>query len=314
MLRLTLAILLAASAALAQTKASQQTLSPANATKPAITIHGLCDHAAKAKACTTLVSREDIQAILDVMAATGRTVIPQQRRGVAESYVNLLASAHAATQAGLEKDSRFAEVLRVARLKALSDMYQVHIDEEAAKITPAEIHRAYSNDSASFEELKVRRIAVPMYNSKNLKDNDFAARAKRVAAMIRERAANGEDMDKLEKEAADKLGFKSPPGTSMGPVRRGIFAPEQEKALFALRPGEVTKVMEQPSLFIIFKLESRRTLTEKEATDEIRRKLYSEKLDQLRKSVTASIHADYDDDYFGPTANSAWVPMGDDKK
>ena len=309
MLRISLALLLAASAALAQTNKPQQTLAPAKATKPAVTIRGLCDHVVKNKPCTTMVSRQDIQAILDVMSATGRMVLPQQRRGVAESYVNLLASAHAATRAGLENDPRFAEVLRITRLKALSDLYQIHMDEEAAKISPDEIHRAYSRDPGSFEELKVQRIAIPMFNAENLKDNDFAERAKQLADAIRQKAAKGEDMDKLEKEVSAKLSVKSPPGTLMGPVRRGIFAPEQEKAIFALKPGEVTQVMQQPSLYIIFKLESRRTLTEKEAGSEIRGKLYREKLDRLNKSVTESLHADYDDDYFGPTPNSAWVPM-----
>jgi hypothetical protein len=277
--------------------------SASSGSKPVATIHGICKRgtaAVDAKACTTVLTRHELDTIMDVMAATGQLVLPQMRRQVALGYVDLLAGSEAARKAGADKDPRFAEILRITRMKALSDLYRLKLQEEAAKVSASAAHDYYENNLPAFEQLTLQRIALPMYNSADLKDQSFAARAKKIAADTRERAAKGEDMPKLEKEALEALGVKSPPSTKMGPVRRGMYSPDQEKQLFALKPGQVSTVMEQPSLYIIFKLESRHTLTEQESKDEIRKKLYQQRLEELTKAAMASIHVDYDDEYLGP--------------
>jgi PPIC-type PPIASE domain len=320
MLRILLTVSLIASAALAQTSGQLQLKTAAvssattsksstsqktrttidEANKPAITIHGLCKEGTPSKSCNTVLTRRDLQTIMDVMTATGHMALPQQRREIGSAYAELLAWAEAAKKADVEKDPRFANVLRVSRMQALSEMYRVKIDEQARNVSDKEVHAYYTQNPAYFEELTVRRVMIPMYNSKNLKDQDFMAKAKKLAPETRDRAAKGEDLDKLEKEVFQRLAVDAPTTTKMGPVRRGFFAAEQEKEIFGLKPGEVTRVFEQPSLYIFFKLESRRTLTEKDAHNEIVQKLYRERLDRVTKSVTAAMKVDYDDEYVGP--------------
>jgi PPIC-type PPIASE domain len=310
------------------TVAQAATMSPTNTasaanfpiSKTVVTIHGLCSDARKASTggepkkpgdCVTTLSRQQMETVVKVVEATGRSVLAPQRRDVAMSYVDLMANAAAAEKAGVDKDPRFADVLRLARLKALNDMYQVRLEEEANQVSNAEIKAYYEKNIAGFEELTLSHISVPRYNSANLKDPDFEAKAKKDAYDIRERSAKGEDMDELQKDALETLGIKAPPSTKMAPVRRGVFAKEQEEVLFALKPGEVSKVVEQPGSYIIFKLEKRGTPPLEDVKSEIHGKLSRQKIDSLHAAVAASVHADYNDDYFGPPPPTSWVHMGD---
>jgi hypothetical protein len=287
--------------------------------KAVVTVHGLCEHRAAAAAkqpvkpseCVTVLTRRQMEAVTDVVRATGKSVLAPQRRDVAAGYVELMANAAAAEKAGVDKDPRFAEVLRLARMKALNDMYRVRLEEQANNVPDADVKAYYDKNIANFEELNLSHVALPRYNSANLKDPEFEAKARKLAYDMRERLAKGEDIGKLEKEGIDALGIKKPPTTGMAPVRRGVYAKEQEEMLFALQPGDVTKVIEQASSFIIFKLESRGTPPLSDVKAEIHSKLYTQRLDALRAATTASIHADYNDEYFGPAPTSAWVHVGD---
>jgi parvulin-like peptidyl-prolyl isomerase len=159
------------------------------------------------------------------------------------------------------------------------------------------------------EELTLRRVTLPRYNHANLKDEAYAANARRVANDIHDRMAKGEDLDILQKEAFDTLGVKDPPTTKMGPIRRGAYAPDQEEQLFALKPGEVTPVIEQPSAFIIFKLERRDTPTLEQAKDEIVRRLIKQHMDEQEQAKAKSIHVEFNEQYLGSEHASDWMPI-----
>ncbi len=94
----------------------------------------------------------------------------------------------------------------------------------------------------------------------------------------------------------------------MATVRRGLYAADQEKQLFALKPGEVTAVIEQPSALIIFKLEGRETPSLAKSRDEISRILVKEKLDKQEQARNSAIQIDYNEQYVGSAQNSAWMP------
>jgi hypothetical protein len=284
--------------------------------KTVLTVHGICENGAAkfenksgADNCKTVITKRQMEAVIDVVQATGKSILPAQRRDVAVGYVDLLTGATAAEKAGVDKDPRFAEVVRLARMKALSDLYRVRLQEEANTITPDEVEAYYKQKLPAFEELQLVHMSFPKYNSANLKDAEFEAKARKLAYDMRDRAAKGEDIDKLEKEGLDVLGVKTPPPTKMAPVRRGVYSKEQEDILFALKTGEVTKVWEQPSVYIILKLESRGTPSLADVQTEIYRKLSQAKLERLTNQVGAAVHVDYNDDYFGPRDPNAGRPM-----
>ena len=279
---------------------------------PVITIHGLCGTQAKAKggagaACSTVVTKQEFDTVVNALDAIGSPILPSQYHSVAEGYTTTVINYEKAKEAGVERDPRFAEVMRLARMRAMGDMYHERMQEQARKVSPSEIEAYYKNNRDKLEELTMRRLAIPRYNAANLKDEEFAARARKVAGEIHDRAAKGEDMEILQKEACAALGIKDPPTTKMGPVRRGIFAPEQEKQLFALKSGEVTNIIEQASTFIIFKLEGRETPTLEKAKDEIVRTLIKEHLDKQEEAAKNAVKIDFNDRYLGGAPASDWM-------
>jgi DNA-binding FrmR family transcriptional regulator len=281
-------------------------------TDPVITIHGLCTGAAGAKAkssdCTTVVTRQQFDAVERALNAIGGSILPAQRRSVAEGYAATLMSYEAAKKAGVERDPRFAEVMRLARMRAMGDMYRELETEKARKVSPSEIQAYYKKNIDKFDELALRRVVVPRFNQANLKDEAFVAKARKVADDIHERMAKGEDLDKLQKEAFDALDVKNPPATKMGPVRRGIYAEDQEKQLFALKPGEVTAIIEQPSTFLIFKLEGRELITVEKSKDEITRTLIKQHLEKESQASSSTVQIKYNEQYVGAPQASPWMP------
>lgn len=278
-----------------------------------ITIHGLCSGQQSAKpkadaACTTVVTKPEFDLLVNALNAIGPPLLPAQLHAVAQGYAATLLSYEAARKAGIERDPRFADVMRLARMRAMGDMYTALMQENARRIAPEAIAAYYKSNIEKFEELTLRRVTLPRYNSANLKDEEFAGKASKVAEDIHNRAVNGEDLDKLQKEAFDTLGIKNPPSTKMGAVRRGLYAADQEKQLFALKPGDVTAVIEQPSALIIFKMEGRETPSLAKSRDEISGILAKQKLDQQEQDRNTSIHIDYNEQYVGSAQNSAWMP------
>jgi hypothetical protein len=257
------------------------------------------------------VSKQEFDSVVNALNAIGPQLLAPQKRIVAEGYANMLVTYDAAVKAGIERDPRFAEVMRLARMRAIGDMYKAFLLEKASKVSEQEIESYYRSNLPGFEELTMRRVTLPRYNEKNLKDDAFAAKARKVAEDVEARAARGEDIDKLQKDAFETLGTKNPPKTIMAPVRRGVYAPEQEKQLFALKPGEVTRIIEQPSAFIIFKLESRETLKLESVKDEIKQTLTRQHMEKAEQAEKEVIKVDYDEDYVGPAPKSAWMPASE---
>jgi parvulin-like peptidyl-prolyl cis-trans isomerase-like protein len=283
------------------------------ATDAVITLHGLCGTPArggKAGACETVVNKQQFDAVVNALNAIGAPLLPSQYRTVAEGYSTTLVNYEAARKAGVERDPRFAEVMRLARMRAMGDMYNAMMQEKARKVSPAEIQAYYKNNAGKLEELTLRRIVLPKVNSANLKDEEFTAKARKLADEVHDRAARGEDLDALEKEAFATLGVKDPPTTKMGPVRRGLYATEQEQQLFALTAGEVTRIIEQPSTFLIFKLEDRKIPALEEAREEIVRKLIQEHLEKQQQAVKNGIQVEFNEQYVGIAGPPGSIPLG----
>jgi hypothetical protein len=123
---------------------------------------------------------------------------------------------------------------------------------------------------------------------------------KAAAEKFRDRAAAGEDLDKLEKEAFEAAGNKqTAPPTQMGSRRRGVLPPDQDAEVFALNPGQVSKLIENPGGFYLYKVETKRTQPLSEVKDEIQRKLQPEKLNDARTAITGKVKSNFNEKYFG---------------
>ena len=293
-------------AVLSAEKSTAKVVAPTDAV---ITIQGLCTASAESKTasgthvCNSVVSRRDFESFLKALSATARGVEPSLYYKIAQNYFSLLAYSELAQRAGVDKDSRFQEVMEATRLRALADMYRVQVTERAQHIPDQEIEAYYKKNIGDYEEVDLDRFQVPKNNMANLSDVDFRVKAKQLAEDLHARAVKGEAIAKLQKEAMNALGLKDSPIIQIG-LRRGQFKEEDEKAIFALKQGEVTPVLDGGGVWIFFKRTSRETLTLREVNSEIRGMLYRDKTEGLEKALHDAVHVDYNEAYFAtsPTA------------
>lgn len=282
-------------------------------TAPVITVKGVCPDGtpSSAQPCTTTVTKGQFEKLLNALNSSNQTIAPAMRRNLAQAYVELLAYAQAAEKAGVDKDSKFIEVMRLVRMRTLADLYRRDLEEKYRNPPEADIQAYYNQNVQRYEEIKLSRIFIPAKNPSAQAKDDWEKKAAQVATDMHDRAAKGEDMEKLQKEAYTTLGLTiAPPTTLVGARRRGMLAQTDEQELFALKPGQVSKVEQEPASYIVYRVESKQTLPVDQVKDEISRELFRQKLDTQLKSVTASVQAEYNDEYFGPPAPPPGAAMG----
>lgn len=288
-----------------------------------ITVKGVCatpppkgatGTASSGEPCTTTVTKAQFERLLNALNSSNQTIAPAMRRNLAQAYVELLAYSQAAEKAGVDKDPKFLEVMRLVRMRTLADLYRRDLEEKYRTPPEADIQAYYNQNLSRYEEIKLSRIFIPAKNPSAQNKDDWEKKAAQLSTDIHDRAAKGEDLEKLQKEAYTTLGLTiAPPNTLVGARRRGTLGQTDENELFTLKPGEVSKVEQEPAGYIIYKVESRQTLPLEQVKDEISRELFRQKLDAQLKSVTASVQAEFNDQYFGgpaPTPPPPGARMG----
>lgn len=277
-----------------------------------ITVRGFCPEASagNSSTCTTVITKEQFERILAAVNQANAPMSPTAIRNLAERYVQILAFASQAEKLGLDKDPRFQELMRVVRLNSLTEAYHRAVDEKYRMPPDADIQTYYDKNIAKFEQVKLGRVFIPRIDPKVPRGslNDFEQRAQKVAETMRDRAANGEELDKLQQEAYKTLGLTTTPiTTEIGTRRRGTLPPNVENEIFALKSGEVTKVEPEPAGFQFYKLQARETLAVAQAKPEIVAAIRKEAIEAANKAVMDSIHTDLNEAYFAP--RSAGTPF-----
>src|SRR5579864_9405387 len=134
-------------------------------TQAVITIHGLCPAAAvstsksrkasaSAAACTTVMTRGQLDKLISVLNTQNQPITPQIRRQFAQNYAELLIYGQAAKKSGTE-DADFAELMRFVRLSTLVRLYRSRLEEQYRKIPDAEIASYYTKNSSKYEEISL---------------------------------------------------------------------------------------------------------------------------------------------------------------
>jgi len=324
---LTLALVAAAITAQAQTTSSgpqqlptlrdrnSQQQPPPDATavppaEPVITITGVCSApAADPASCKIVITREQFDRMVSALNSKQQSVPQSVLRNLAQHYVELLAYTQAAEKAGLQNDPKFVEIMRVLRMRTLADAYARTLEDKYRNPPEQDLQAYYSQHSRKYEELTLSRIFVPTHNQSSSNGEDWSKRAAQVLADIRDRAAKGEDLDKLQKEAYTTLGVTvAPLGTFMGKRRSGMMPPELEQELFALPAGGVSKVEHEAAGFVIYRVDSKDTLPFAQVKDEIAKEVFREKFDRDVKAIMGSVHADLNGQYFGTEPMPSGAP------
>ncbi len=262
--------------------------------------------------CVTTMTKEQFENMLNALNSNHQVVTPEARRNLANTYVELLTFAEAAKAQGIENSPTYAEVMRVLRLRTLASLYESEMEDQLRNQARQEVETYYQQNISKYEGAKLSRIFIP----KNMPDPQataeqkqaFQKKAAQVADDIQARAAKGEDADKLEKEAYNSLGINTaPPSTNMNMVKRGMFPAKLEQEIFSHKAGEVFRT-DETSGYMIYRVENRDPLPLDSVRDQILKQIVLDKMSAKNKELTAPVHAELNDQYFGTPAPAAPHP------
>ena len=273
---------------------------------PVVTVHGVCPEGEKApggnpEACTIVLTRAQFEGLVASLNVNGTNYPPPALRGFATDYATILALAGAGEKAGVDKDPRFADLMKIARARVLAESYRRSLQEKFANPSEDEIADYYKQNVDKFGQTKIDRIHVPKVDPTRPQDRkpEFEKKAKQLASDIRERAARGEDVTSLQVEVYKTLGLKTqPPQTELSANPKPTFPANIDQDINALKAGEVTKVEFEPSGFNIYKVRSRNTVPIEQARAQIAREISRKKFDDALKAATSNVHSDLNEQYF----------------
>ena len=310
------------------------------ATAAVITINGVCPAQPKTTAaakgatakpvadsktasadCKTVITKAEFEKLA---AALAPNTSPQQKKQLAGVLPRVIAMSTEAKKEGLDKTPQYDETVKFVRMQVLTNQLQRKIQEEAADIPPAEIEKFYKEHPDQFEQYNVDRIFVPRTKQVEAEANDAndeklteeqkkakeaAEKAKtdeaeqamtKLADELHTKAAGGEDMTKLQKEAFDAAGMKIESPTVNLPSVRRTGLPPAHAAIFDLKPGEVSQVISDSGGHYIYKMNSKTEMPLDQARNEIKGKMQNDRMREKMDKLNNSYKVDTNEAYFGP--------------
>lgn len=298
--------------------ATPQTAKPATPAKPAekaevpptaavITIGGICNGkvpATPSAECKTVITRADFEKLVDALD-------PQmpiaRRRQLADAYSRMLVMSEMAEQRGIQNTPEAQQILHFTHMQALMQLLGREIQKEAAKVPPAETEKYYHEHAQRYEQGKFQRIFIPKTppgGEKPADEKTLEAEGQKVRAA----AATGGDIEKLQKQAYDDLGIKTPPPPTATEMQRRESLPPSQAKIFDLQPGQISEVMNEPGGLYIFKLDSTKKLTLAEVTPEINRVLEQERMKDAVEKLTQRVKPELNQEYFEAPAGPGAMP------
>jgi parvulin-like peptidyl-prolyl isomerase len=300
-------------------------------TAPVITINGVCEispsgtpkapmhtaagaktaaagaHAASASPsssssdCKTQITRAEFEKLMKTVAPGAPA---QARRQIASRYVQFLTAANEGVKLGVDKEPEFNEQLALMRLQLLGQDAEKKLQSQASNVSDSEMKTYYDQNSSAFEEVTLTRVLVPRVQP-DPKSTDPAPDGKAIADNARQQLMIGGDPEKIEKGIYDQLkNTNPPPSTKFGARRHGSMPAPQEEKIFAMKDGEITEVMPDPSGFVIYRVDEKKQLAFEDVKEDVKQRIVRQRMGDVREKITNASKADFNDAYFGPEAAS----------
>lgn len=287
-----------------------------------ITIPGLCDKPAVSKSpgtsadkpktadCKTVMTRGEFERLVDAVAPD---LPPPNRKQLATQYGIALVMVHKAHEMGLDQGPKFQELMRVAGVGALTKELNQSVQEEAGRVTDADVAKYYHDNEAAFQEVELQRVFIPRGNqtgddkekagtkdAKKLQQESEEA-MKKLADSVRTRAAAGEEFEKLQEEAFTAANV---PPTRLGKARRTGLPPTQGE-VFNLKPGETSQLLTTPNGYLVYKGGEKDTLPLEKVSDEIASALRAQRVQDSLQAIQQSATPELNEKYVAEATPSA---------
>lgn len=281
--------------------------------------------------CKTIITKADFERLTNALVPNAT---PQQRKQLAGALPKLIAMSKQAKDRGMDQTEQYTQTLEYVKLQVLANLLQRKMQEEAADISDADIEKYYKDNSGTFEQYNLDRIFVPRSkqveaeatdDDKDEKQTPEQTKAKAdaqkaktqqneetmtaLADKLRVRAAAGEDITKLQKEAFDAAGMKiETPTVNLPSVRRNGL-PQAHTVAFDLKPGEVSQVISDAGGHYIYKMNGKTMMPLEQAKNEIRGKMQNERMREKTDKLNASFSSVANEAYFGPGGTAPTPPQ-----
>jgi peptidyl-prolyl cis-trans isomerase C len=243
-----------------------------------------------------------------------------QREEMRKQVGDFKVIAERARREGLERDDLTRLQLLFARSQTLAGAYLGELQKNADKlVADGDVEQYFKEHPSDFDEVRVRHILIstqpkPEAEDENDKDGKDAKdkktpepkaltkeEARKKSEGLLARARKGEDFAKLASENSDDPGSKDK-GGEYDFFAHGKMVPEFEKAAFALKPGEISDLVETQFGFHIIKLEERRSAASPETDQKVRQQIVEklkqdkieEKINQITRDSTVVVPEDFD--------------------
>jgi len=282
--------------------------------------------AAAKKPADCVITRGEFEKLTKALQQGPTPLNAQQKRQLATQLPGVIAMSEAAKKKGLDKSEGYLETMKFVKMRILAQKLQDAVREEADNVPPEQIAKYYKENPEAYEQFSLDRLFIPRNKQPSAEDKeeakepeklteeqqkakDAADKAKQekgeqelneLAETLRQRAAAGEDIAKLQKEAFEAAGTKVENPTVNLPKVRRTGLPPAHAAVFELKVGEVSAVISDNGGHYVYKVVSKEVLPLDQVKDEIHNKLKAERLKTMMDNYTNSYEAVTNDAYFGP--------------
>jgi hypothetical protein len=282
--------------------------------------------AAAKKPADCVITRAEFEKLTKALQQGPTPLNAQQKRQLATQLPSVIAMSEAAKKKGLDKSEGYLETMKFVKMRILAQKLQDAVREDADNVPPEQIAKYYKENPEAYEQFSLDRLFIPRNKQPSAEDKeeakepeklteeqqkakDAADKAKQekgeqelneLAETLRQRAAAGEDIAKLQKEAFEAAGTKVENPTVNLPKVRRTGLPPAHAAVFELKVSEVSAVISDNGGHYVYKVVSKEVLPLDQVKDEIHNKLKAERLKTMMDNYTNSYEAVTNDAYFGP--------------
>ncbi len=237
---------------------------------------------------------------------------PAQLENIKKRFGQIKVLAERGRQSGLLNERATQLRVLIGRSQVLASAYVSNLQKNPEKlVTDADVEKYYSEHPEEFDEVHARHILIsteapeePAAEGDKGKKADKPKalskdEARSKAQAILERIRKGEDFAKLAGEFSDDPGSKTNGGDLDFYAKGGGFVKPFEDALFTIKPGEVSDLVETQFGYHIIKVEERRVaaVDDPQTKQKIRQKLQEEKLEQHFEELVVSSGVEVAEDF-----------------
>lgn len=206
------------------------------------------------------ITKSDIEAYAGLYPENQQALIkadPRMEEVLVRNLASIMVVSDVARKKGFEKDPKVRRQMEIMRNEYLARTYVQKEIVGKINLTEKDYEAYYNTHKKEFENPEMVRARHILVAVKPNATEDEKKAAKKKADELLEKAKKGEDFATLASEHSDDPGSKAK-GGDLGFFTTGSMVGKFEQAAYALKPGEISEVVETEFGYHIIKQEERK--------------------------------------------------------